>query len=43
LAEKQQQHVERAVVGLLDPLDETDHQQNRDRIVQSRLALESPS
>ena len=42
LLEEQHDHVGEAVVGLLDPLDEADHQQDRHRIVEARLGLERP-
>ena len=39
-AHEQLEHVGDAVVGLLDPVDEADHQQHRDRVVDAGLALE---
>src|SRR3712207_8189118 len=30
----------RSVVGVRDPLDEAEHEQDRDRVVEARLALE---
>jgi hypothetical protein len=40
LQRDQADHVRGAVTGLLDPFDEADHQQQRDRVVHPRLALE---
>jgi hypothetical protein len=40
LDREQTDHVDHAVAGFLDPVDEPDHEQDGDRIVQSGLALE---
>ena len=37
---EQHEHVGQPVVGLLDPLDEPEHEQHRDRVVEARLALQ---
>jgi hypothetical protein len=40
LHHEQEGHVGGPVAGLLDPLDEADHEQHRHRVVQARLPLE---